>query len=91
MQPVELVHRHEVDGFLDEFDRKEPGGAVQLEAPEPETGKILDDNGRHAPVDALYRLQGKDFWRQQLAERLDAMENTGRTAGRNDHCVGRHL
>ena len=79
------MEREQVDELLDELLRHEMPRHVEHGAAPREARCIVDRHRRHFPSDVVGSGFAENLGRQQLAQRLDAVENPGRrrTANRD--------
>jgi hypothetical protein len=78
VEPVHLVQCEEVDVLLHELLRLEVARDVEVRAAPAESRLVRDRRQWHAPLDVLRARFAKDLFGQQLPQRLDAVEHTGR-------------
>ena len=78
VERVHLVQRHGVEQLLDLGLGEEVAAHVEHQPAPAEARIILDRNAGHAPLDAGDLLPLLDLRRQELPERLDALEHARR-------------
>ena len=87
LQAIELVQGHRVDEVLDVLDRDEMPRRVDQQTAPSESWRVLDRDAGNDPGDSFDRLRREHLTRQQLPQRLDAVEQPGRAGGTNVETV----
>ena len=91
LQAVELVQSHDVDELQQVlFGQKVPSRIDQQPTP-GETRTVGDPDTRHRPTHMRRRLLCKHRRRQQLPQRLNAVEQPGRLGGAKVDPLGGHV
>ena len=81
MEPVQLVHRQNVDIMFHIVDTEEVAAHVKHSAPISEMGFIGNFNDRQFDDSGLFSLQHRS--RQQLSQSLNAIKYSGRRSSGN--------
>ena len=91
MQAIQLVQRHQIDVPLHLVDREEVARDIEHRAAPGEPRTIDDARRRSGDWPRRVRPDAAelDERREQLTERLDAVEQTGGVAGGDCHALGR--
>ena len=85
VKAVHVVQGQQVDVLLDEIDREEVSGAVQVHAPVTKPRRIGNDGGRQG------YLGGRGEYGQTLAQGLYAVEHALRSASGYHYAAPRYL
>src|SRR4030042_6458263 len=80
VESVHLVHGQEVDVFLDKLFGKEMAADIKMDAPPDEPGPVFDLDKRDLPGDPFRLATAFHFRREKLEQRLDAVEEAGRSS-----------
>ena len=89
VEAVHLVQREEVDVLLDELLGLEVTRDVEVRASPAKARHVLDRHHRHLlTLYPLDRCVAKDRRRQELTQRLHAVEHAGRRRGARDNAIG---
>ena len=91
VKAVHLMEREEIDVLLDEVERHEMTNHIKVGATPSETRAILDPDRRHSPFYSFNARVTQDFRRQQLSQRLNAVERSRRSGGSDLNSVPRRL